>query len=150
MCACSIAQLCLTLCKSMDCSPPGSSVHGIVQVRILEWIAISFFRGFSWPRDQTHVSCLAGGFLPQSQLSCIKQHLFNISELWESETQEWLDTQDPSKESKQFICHKWDLLWGYTGERCSIKLIWLLHAEEWNGTLILHHSWKWTQNRLKV
>ena len=46
----------------MDCSSPGSSVHGIFWVRILEWVAISNSRGSSWPRDQTHVSCLGGGF----------------------------------------------------------------------------------------
>ena len=53
---------CLTLCHPMDCSPPGSSVHGILQARILEWVAIPFSRGSSWPREQTHVSCIAGGF----------------------------------------------------------------------------------------
>ena len=52
------AQSCPTLCDSMDCSPPGSSVHGTFQERILEWVAISSFRGSSWPRDQTHVSCV--------------------------------------------------------------------------------------------
>ena len=41
----------------MDCSPPGSSVHGILQTRILEWVAIPFSRGSSWPRDRTQVSC---------------------------------------------------------------------------------------------
>ena len=41
----------------MDYSPPGSSVYGIFQARMLEWVAISFSRGFSQPRDQTHVSC---------------------------------------------------------------------------------------------
>ena len=46
----------------MDCSPPGSSVHGILQARILEWVAIPFSRGSSWPRDQTQVCCIAGGF----------------------------------------------------------------------------------------
>ena len=46
----------------MDCSPPGSSVHGIIQARILEWVAIPFSRGSSWPRDQTWVSCIAGRF----------------------------------------------------------------------------------------
>ena len=46
-----VAQSCLTLCNPMDCSPPGSSVHGILQARILEWAAISFSRGSSWPRD---------------------------------------------------------------------------------------------------
>ena len=44
----------------MDCSLPGSSVHGIFQARVLEWVAISFSRGSSWPRDQTQVSCIAG------------------------------------------------------------------------------------------
>ena len=46
-----VAQLCLTLCDRMDCSPPGSFVHGILQARILEWVAISFSRGTSQPRD---------------------------------------------------------------------------------------------------
>ena len=44
----------------MDCSPPGSSVHGTFQARILEWVAISFFRGSSQPRDQTRVSLIVG------------------------------------------------------------------------------------------
>ena len=54
-------QLCLTLCDPMDCSPPGSSVQGILQARILEWAAIPSSRGFSWPRDRTcaaYVSCV--------------------------------------------------------------------------------------------
>jgi len=46
----------------MDCSPPGSSVHEVSQTRILEWIAISFSKGSSQPRDQTHIFCLAGCF----------------------------------------------------------------------------------------
>ena len=54
---CSVAQLCLTLCDPMNCSPPGSSVPGILQARILEWVAMSSSRGSSWPRDGTHVSC---------------------------------------------------------------------------------------------
>ena len=48
------------LCNPMDCSPPGSSIHGIFQERLLEWVTISFFRGFSPPRDWTQVSCIAG------------------------------------------------------------------------------------------
>ena len=55
-------QLCPTLCDPMDCSPPGSFVHGILQARILEWDAIPFSRVSSWPRDQTQVSCMAGRF----------------------------------------------------------------------------------------
>ena len=53
-----VAQLCPTLCHPMDCSPPGSSVHGIFQARILEWVVISFSKGSSWPMDRTHVSCI--------------------------------------------------------------------------------------------
>ena len=47
-----VAQLCPVLCDPMDCSPPGSSVHGILQARILEWVASPFSKGFSQPRDQ--------------------------------------------------------------------------------------------------
>ena len=58
-CCCSVTKLCLTLCDPMDNSPPGSSVHGIFQARVLEWFAISLFRGSSQPTDQTWI---AGGF----------------------------------------------------------------------------------------
>ena len=54
-----VAQSCLTLCDPIDCSLPGSSVHGIFQAIVLECIAISFSRGSSRPRDQTYVSCIA-------------------------------------------------------------------------------------------
>ena len=47
---------CPTLCNTMDCSLPGSSVHGILQARIQKWVAIFYPRGFPWPRDWTHVS----------------------------------------------------------------------------------------------
>ena len=55
-----VVQSCPTLCDPMDYSPLGSSVHGIFQARILEWVSISFSRGSSWPRDRTQVSCIAG------------------------------------------------------------------------------------------
>ena len=55
-----VTQSCPTLWNPMDCSPPGSSVYGIFQARVLEWIAISFSRGSSWPRDRIQVSCIAG------------------------------------------------------------------------------------------
>ena len=61
-CCCLVLKSCGTLCDPMDGSPPGSSVHGISQARILEWVAISFSRGPSQPRDQILISCLAGGF----------------------------------------------------------------------------------------
>ena len=58
----SVTQSCLTLCDSMDNSPPGSSVHGILQARILEWVAIPSCRGPSWPKGWTQFSCTAGRF----------------------------------------------------------------------------------------
>ena len=63
---CSVTQLCPTLCDLMDCSLPGSSVHGILQTRTLEWIAISSSRGSSRPRDQ---ACVSG-------ISCIGRQVF--------------------------------------------------------------------------
>ena len=58
-----VAQSCVTLCDPVDYSSPGSSDHGILQARILEWVAISSSRGSSPPRDWTQVSCIAGRFL---------------------------------------------------------------------------------------
>ena len=55
-----VTQSCPTLCDPMDCSPPGSSIHGILQARVLEWVAISFSRRSSRPRDWTRVSCIVG------------------------------------------------------------------------------------------
>ena len=57
-----VAQSCLTLCDPMDCSLPGFSVHGILQARVLEWVAISSSRGSSRPRNRTRVSCIVGRF----------------------------------------------------------------------------------------
>ena len=57
-----VTQSCLTLCNPMDYSPPGSSVHGISQTRILEWVPIPFSRGSSQPRDQTCASYIEDGF----------------------------------------------------------------------------------------
>ena len=63
---CLLPQSCPTLCDPVDYSPPGSSVHGIFQARILEWVAISYSRGSSQSRDQTHISCI----------SCIGRRIF--------------------------------------------------------------------------
>ena len=59
-----VPQSCLTLCDPVDCSPPGSPVHGILQARTLEWVAISSSRGSSPPRDWTGVSWIAGRSFP--------------------------------------------------------------------------------------
>ena len=76
-----VTQSCPSLCYPMHCSPPGSSVHGISQARILEWVAISFSRGSSQLRDQTWVSCLGGGFFttePPGKPAC---HRINPKDL---------------------------------------------------------------------
>ena len=69
VCVCvreSIAQLCLTLCNPMDYSLPGSSVHGILQARILEWVAMHCSRESAWLRDWTKSPALAGRFFTTS------------------------------------------------------------------------------------
>ena len=72
-----VAQLCLTLCNPMDYSPPGSSVNGLSQARILEWVATSFSRGSSHSRDGTCVSCMQVDSLPpisECFLKTVKQN----------------------------------------------------------------------------
>ena len=74
MLSCSVAQSRPTVCDLMDCSLPGSSVHGIFQGRILEQVVISFPRGSSGPRNQTHVSCV----------SCIGRWILYHCATWEA------------------------------------------------------------------
>ena len=62
-----LLQSCQTLCDPVDCSPPGFSVHGIHQARILEWATMPSSRGSSQPRDQTHIS----------YVSCISRQVFH-------------------------------------------------------------------------
>jgi len=62
-CVSLVAQSCPILCEPMGCSLPGFSVHGILQARILEWVAMPSSRGSSQPRDQTQISHIAGEFL---------------------------------------------------------------------------------------
>ena len=68
-----VAQSCLTLCDPTECRPPGSSVHGILQARKLDWVAIPFSRRSFWPRDWTWVSCVTDRFFT----------------LWGKEEEEW-------------------------------------------------------------
>ena len=70
----SCPHACVTLCNPMNCNLPGSSVHGIFQARILEWVAISYSRGSSWPRDGTHVPCV----------SWLASGIFTTSATWEA------------------------------------------------------------------
>ena len=85
---CSVVQSCLIIWNPVDHSPPGSSAHGILQARILEWVAISSSRGSSQPRDQTQVywvSCTAGISFTTEPLG--DHHLINIIIIDISETQ---------------------------------------------------------------
>ena len=77
-----VTQSCPTLCNPMDCSLPGSSVHGIFQARILEWVAISHSRESSQPSDQTHISCI----------SCIGGQILYHCTTWEAP---WVDLPSP-------------------------------------------------------
>ena len=81
-----VAKSCLTLCDPMGCSPLGSSIHGISQARILEWVAISFSRESSQPRDRTRVSGIPG-------------RCFNLSMLLSEITQSCLTLCDPMDSS---------------------------------------------------
>ena len=77
---CEYAQVCLTLCDPKDCSLPNSLVHGISQARILKWLAISFSRGSSQPRDRTGFSCV----------SCTGRWILYGWATWEAHTGNWV------------------------------------------------------------
>ena len=82
-CCCLVTKTCLTLCNPMDCSPPGSSVHGTPQASILEWVAISSSTGSSQPRDQTLISYIGRWTLPLSHQGSppgtLRSHLITFS-----------------------------------------------------------------------
>ena len=75
-CCCLVQKSCPTLCDPMDCSPLDSSVHGISQARILEWVAISICRGSSWPRESNCISFIACGFFTAERPG--KNHIYIV------------------------------------------------------------------------
>ena len=83
----SVSQTCLTIWDGVNCRPLGSSVHGIFEAKLLEWVAISCSRGSSWPRDQTHISCIScigrrilyHQATLEAQFSCTYTHYFSYS-----------------------------------------------------------------------
>ena len=118
---CLVTQSCLSLGDPMDCNPQGSSVHGILQARILEWVAISSSRGSSQPRDRTQVSCIVGGFFAiwatrEAQtssghlLSIITVDVFKddlflfIQTLWSKYYNFHLQNEEPEYQSYQETC----------------------------------------------
>ena len=78
-CACMYDQSYLTLCDPVDCCPPASSAHRIFQARVLEWVAISYSRGSSQPKDQTQISCIGRRFLPLGKPQCISLLFLTMS-----------------------------------------------------------------------
>ena len=151
-----VTQLCLTLCEPMDCSLPGSSVRGILQARILEWIAISFSRGSSWPRDWTQVSRIAGRHFTDwpwifyrikmfenystSQFqgtSLVAQTVKHLSTMWESWV--WaLGWEDPLE--KEMAIHSSTVAWKipWTEEPGTLQSM---------GLQRVGHDWEWLHFR---
>ena len=105
---CSLAQSCLTLCGPMGCSPPGSIVHEIFQARILQWVAISYSRGSSEPRDRNQVS----------RVSCIGSQILYHCTTWEavnsvqafSHVQLFATPWTVARQASMSITNSWSLL----------------------------------------
>ena len=135
-----VTKSCLTLCDSMDCSLPGSSVHGISQARILESVAISFFRVSSKPWDGTHVSCFAGRFFyhwarreahTETMCVCVSHSFMStFAALW---------TLKPTR----LLC-PWNSPWN-TGVDCHFLLQWILLTLGLNLGLLLY---RWILSQL--
>ena len=116
MCACVLShQLCLTVCNSMDFSLPSSSVHGILQARILEWLSSS--RGYSWPRDQTCVSCITGRIFTAEPLGRPK---FNRQLIF---LQDIISKNKQTNKPRMHILFKctWSILWDWLGHKTSLN-----------------------------
>ena len=134
-----VLQLCPTLCDPMDCSPPGSSVHGIFQARVLEYGAISFSRGSSQPRDQTRVSHTAGRcFTMWITTNCGKflkrwEYQTTLPASWETymqvKKQHWMES---NMESYITIC-KIDSQREFAVWLRELKLGLCNNLEEWDG-----------------
>ena len=105
-----IALLCPTLSDPVDCSPPGSSVHEILQARILEWVAVPFSRRSSRARDWTQVSCIAGVFFTvwaaREALVCLGKSPLTPSEArWEIDEQKKSDKTVATKLCCSCLCY---------------------------------------------
>ena len=121
----------------MDCSPPGSSVHGIIQARILEWAAISSFRGYSQPRDWTWVSCISRWILYHLSLQgriILLWTPFSIAEIGFIGISDlpviiWVRYETFSGILQLFPAFK---RWG-SGSQSEILLLWVIFGHVWRG-----------------
>ena len=142
-----VVELCLTLCDAVDCSLPGSSVHGILQARILEWVAISFSRRSSRPRDRTWVSRMASRFLASKPPTGTKK-----SESSSGKKRSNMGFLCPYSFLAQHPCGKAPM-----DQTCAslleLSCITALHPGGGNGAPPKHHflplSFLWHQNLLK-
>ena len=100
-------QSCPTLCEPIDCSLPGSSVHEILQARILGWVAMPFSRGSSWLRDQTHVACICRWVL-YHWTSLVAQTVKRLSTMQETWVRS-LGREDPLE--KEMAIHSSTIAW---------------------------------------
>ena len=126
MLACLVTQSYLTLCHPIHCSPPGFSVHGILQARTLEWVAISSSRESSQPRDWTHVSCV----------SFIDRQVLYLWSHWGRPSYTWYG----SKESSVFLACDFSHAWWYTphvlpGGKGALQGNWHCHKVPLPGVL---------------
>ena len=107
-------ESCLTLCNPTDCSPSGSSVHGILQARILECVIIPFPRGSSWPRDWTWVSYIAG--------RSFTLQILHFTLKWRSITSVMSNSVQPHRRQPTRLPHPWDSPGKNTGVGCHFLL----------------------------
>ena len=109
VCVCVCVQSCRLFCDPMDCIPSGSYVHGISQVRILEWVAISYSRGSPWPRDLT---CVSYG-------SWIADRFFTTEPLGKPWTSSSVRMADPKKLKRRKVMLPW-IQWWSLGNKCPL------------------------------
>ena len=119
-----LAQSCLTLCNPTDCSLPGSSIHGIFQARILEWVAVSFSMGSSQPRDWTQVSHIAGWFFTVWTTSKAP----NFAK--RSQIQGILCWMDKGKHKTAKLVWRFKMLKYFSYFLSFLKKIWIVHYTE--------------------
>ena len=132
------AQSCPTLCNPLDCSPPGSSVHGISQTRRLEWVAISFSRGSFLLRDWTHVSCIGRWILNQWATWEAQTHSYIIPcQFTNIISGSFLNYVIRSKQKYKPTYHLWNIR---ERHRHKMKEVWIrdtLHGEKLPGIICL-------------
>ena len=121
----SVAKSCLSLCNPVDCSPPASSVHGISQAKILEWVTISFCRGSSWPRNWTQSPALAGRFSttepPRKPRIWSRKNIICFIELLAQKKLHRVAFRVPLKENKFAKCSHTHHSSGPEKKNCTIK-----------------------------